>query len=83
MKIYLSIGFILFISIYGFAENDTIIDSVNEKTVKPITDTKTITNTEDNENDISYPPRPPEPKISDIVKAAKGLKNEVHNLDTT
>lgn len=80
MKIILTIGFILFISIVGLAENDTIIDSVREK---PITDTRTITSNGDNENDITYPPRPPVTKISDIVKAGKNLKKEIHDLDTT
>lgn len=82
MKILLTIGFILFVSLYGLAVNDTIVDSAKVKTTKSLSDTSTIIDTGDNEDDISYPPRPSETKISDIVEAGKNLKNEIHELDT-
>jgi len=83
MKIFLCLGFVLFFSAIEFAENDPIIDSSRAKTTDSLHNTNDKINKRADEEDISYPPKPPETKISDIAKAAKGLKNEVHSLDTT
>jgi hypothetical protein len=81
MKLMLSFGFTLLFAATGFAESDTIVDSLKEKSIT-ITDTSYNQNTGNKEEDISYPPKQPETKISDIVKAAKGLRDEVQSLDT-
>jgi hypothetical protein len=81
MKLIFSFGFALIIAATGFPEKDTIIDSLKGKPLTN-TDSVNITNTGDKGDDITYPPKPPETKISDIVKAAKGLRDEVHSLDT-
>lgn len=81
MKLLLCLGFVVFLFANGFARADTIIDSAQATTEKSLSDTSSV-NSRIDDNDISYPPKEPETKISDIVKAAKGLRDEIHSLDT-
>lgn len=81
MKLLLCLGFVVFLFANGIARADTIIDSAQATTEKSLSDTSSVNN-RIVDNDISYPPKEPETKISDIVKAAKGLRDEIHSLDT-